>query len=140
MPNQMVPSQPVDKSRNSTPCTFNIIAAGSENGDGEGAGGVVRSREEGGGRHGDPLESRPEGPKVDRCIDVLSQLKNYPMTYDVLVSTQGSENRDGEGAGGVVRSGEEGGGRCGDRRSCVGRSEGGSMHRCRADSKLPGDV
>lgn len=28
------------------------------------------------------------GPKVDRCIDVLSQLKNYPVTYDVLVSTQ----------------------------------------------------
>ncbi|KAI7997860.1 Transcription elongation factor TFIIS [Camellia lanceoleosa] len=49
------------------------------------------------------------GPKVDRCIDVLSQLKNYSVTYDVLVSTQGSENGDGKGAGGVVRSGEEGG-------------------------------
>ncbi|XP_057486631.1 transcription elongation factor TFIIS-like [Actinidia eriantha] len=28
------------------------------------------------------------GPTVDRCLDVLNQLKNYPVTYDVLVSTQ----------------------------------------------------
>ncbi|XAR55728.1 hypothetical protein NMG60_11035909 [Bertholletia excelsa] len=28
------------------------------------------------------------GPKVERCLDVLSQLRNFPVTYDVLVSTQ----------------------------------------------------
>ncbi|PSS34771.1 Transcription elongation factor TFIIS like [Actinidia chinensis var. chinensis] len=26
--------------------------------------------------------------KVDRCLDVLNQLKNFPVSYDVLVSTQ----------------------------------------------------
>lgn len=33
-------------------------------------------------------ESLSGGPKVDRCLDVLNQLKNYAVTYDVLVSTQ----------------------------------------------------
>ncbi|KAL6987999.1 hypothetical protein U1Q18_013746 [Sarracenia purpurea var. burkii] len=28
------------------------------------------------------------GPKVDRCLDVLNQLRSFPVTYDVLVSTQ----------------------------------------------------
>ena len=26
--------------------------------------------------------------KVDRCLDALNQLKNFPVSYDVLVSTQ----------------------------------------------------
>ncbi|KAG5552803.1 hypothetical protein RHGRI_010791 [Rhododendron griersonianum] len=30
------------------------------------------------------------GPEVDRCLDVLNQLKDYAVTYDVLVSTQTS--------------------------------------------------
>ncbi|XP_059668146.1 transcription elongation factor TFIIS-like [Cornus florida] len=28
------------------------------------------------------------GPKVDRCVDALKQLKSFPVNYDVLVSTQ----------------------------------------------------
>ncbi|XP_058214772.1 transcription elongation factor TFIIS isoform X2 [Rhododendron vialii] len=28
------------------------------------------------------------GPKVDRCLDVLNQLRSFPVSYDVLVSTQ----------------------------------------------------
>uniref|UniRef100_A0A5B7A8Y6 Transcription elongation factor n=1 Tax=Davidia involucrata TaxID=16924 RepID=A0A5B7A8Y6_DAVIN len=28
------------------------------------------------------------GPKVDRCVDALKQLKSFPVSYDVLVSTQ----------------------------------------------------
>lgn len=33
-------------------------------------------------------EALSGGPKVDRCLDVLNQLKSYAVTYDVLVSTQ----------------------------------------------------
>lgn len=28
------------------------------------------------------------GPEVSRCVDALKRLKSFPVTYDVLVSTQ----------------------------------------------------
>ena len=28
------------------------------------------------------------GPEVSRCVDALKQLKAFPITYDILVSTQ----------------------------------------------------
>lgn len=28
------------------------------------------------------------GSRVDRCLDVLNQLRSFPVSYDVLVSTQ----------------------------------------------------
>lgn len=28
------------------------------------------------------------GPEVVRCVDALKQLKKFPVTYDILVSTQ----------------------------------------------------
>lgn len=28
------------------------------------------------------------GPEVSRCVDSLNQLKSFPVTYDILVSTQ----------------------------------------------------
>ncbi|GAV84758.1 TFIIS_C domain-containing protein/TFIIS_M domain-containing protein/Med26 domain-containing protein [Cephalotus follicularis] len=28
------------------------------------------------------------GPQVSRCVDAMTQLKNFPITYDILVSTQ----------------------------------------------------
>lgn len=28
------------------------------------------------------------GPEVARCLDALKQLKSFPVTYDVLASTQ----------------------------------------------------
>lgn len=28
------------------------------------------------------------GPEVSRCVDALKQLKAFPVTYDILVSTQ----------------------------------------------------
>lgn len=32
------------------------------------------------------------GPEVSRCIDALKQLKTFPITYDILVSTQVTRN------------------------------------------------
>ncbi|KAB2039358.1 hypothetical protein ES319_D02G003600v1 [Gossypium barbadense] len=29
-----------------------------------------------------------KGPEVSRCVDALNQLKTFPVTYDILVSTQ----------------------------------------------------